>query len=350
MTVRSVLRLSPVLLVLALAQPLSAQVPKEMVWSMTRPDGHAPIGFRDDRTLSAGQFELGLKYINDRFKGQGAGTDSLTMDEVLTMFDVAPTLFTTRGVEANLLVGVTRHLTLSATGTFVQKKMDYLGGIEGEPNLLLYYQTQALGPEDVQVSALYNILDRAGIRVHVQAGVSIPIGAIDSQDEVPGNLADVQLPYQQQLGSGTFDLLPGATASIQNESASLGFQFTSEIRMGENDRGWALGDLYQFATWGGFKANDWVSASGGLTYVRWGNVEGYDDELDAFENPANNTLAQAGWRIELPLGVNFVVPEGPLTGHRFGLQFRLPLHQNLDGPQLRHDWSLTAGWQKTVSF
>jgi len=339
-----------VLLFLALVQPLSAQVPKEIVWSMTRPDGHAPIGLREDRTLSAGQFELGIKYINDRFKGQGAGTDSLSVDEVLTMFDVTPTLLTERGVEANLMVGVTRHLTLSATGTFVQKKMDYLGGIQDEPSLLLYYQTQALGPEDVKVSALYNILERAGVRVHVHAGVSIPIGAIDSQDEVPGNLDEVQLPYQQQLGSGTFDLLPGATASIQNESSSLGFQFTSEIRMGENDRGWALGDLYQFATWGGYKANDWVSVSAGVTYLRWGNVEGYDTDLDAFENPANNTLAQAGWRVELPLGVNFVMPEGRLGGHRFGLEARLPLHQNLDGPQLRHDWSIVAGWQKTVSF
>jgi hypothetical protein len=293
---------------------------------MDRPDSHAPISLTEDRTLAAGQFELGVKYINHRFEGQGLGTDSLPVSQVLTMFD-------------------------SATGTFVQKKMDHLGNIEGEPTLLLYYQTEALGPEDVKVSALYNIFDDKGIRVHLHGGVSIPVGAIDSGDEVPGSfMTETQLPYQQQLGSGTFDVLPGVTASIQNEMASLGFQWKAAIRMGENDRAWALGDLYETALWAGFNASEWVSASLGVQYARWGNVEGFDPDLDAFANPANNTLAQAGWRVELPVGVNFVLPEGRFGGHRFGFQFAVPVHQNLDGPQLMHDWSIVAGWQKDVSF
>jgi hypothetical protein len=79
-------------------------------------------------------------------------------------------------------------------------------------------------------------------------------------------------------------------------------------------------------------------------------VEGFDPDLDAFLSPANNTLAQAGWRVELPVGVNFVLPEGRFGGHRFGFQFAVPVHQNLDGPQLMHDWSIIAGWQKDVSF
>jgi hypothetical protein len=350
MTVRKLTGVLPILMFLALARPLPAQVPKGIQWSMDRPDGHAPISITDDRTLSAGQFELGVKYINYRFKGQGAGTDSVSVNQVLTFFPVAPTLMTTRGVEANFMVGLTDHLTISASGTFVQKKMDYLGGIEGEPNVLLYYQTEALGPQDVRVAALFNILEWEGMRIHLHGGVSIPVGSIDSQDEVPGSASETQLPYEQQLGSGTFDVIPGVTASVQNEVASLGFQFKSEIRIGENDRGWALGDLYQFATWAGYRVNDWVSASAGLTYARWGNVEGFDPDLDPFQDPANSTLAQAGWRVELPVGVNFVLPDGPFGGHRFGLQFLMPIHQNLDGPQLMHDWSLVLGWQKTVSF
>lgn len=351
MTARKCVTFFPVLLVLALCQPGTAQVGGGIRWSMDRPDSHAPISLTEDRTLAAGQFELGVKYINHRFEGQGLGTDSLPVSQVLTMFDVSPTVMTTRGAEVNLLIGLTSHLTLSATGTFVQKKMDHLGNIEGEPTLLLYYQTEALGPEDVKVSALYNIFDDKGIRVHLHGGVSIPVGAIDSGDEVPGSfMTETQLPYQQQLGSGTFDVLPGVTASIQNEMASLGFQWKAAIRMGENDRAWALGDLYETALWAGFNASEWVSASLGVQYARWGNVEGFDPDLDAFANPANNTLAQAGWRVELPVGVNFVLPEGRFGGHRFGFQFAVPVHQNLDGPQLMHDWSIVAGWQKDVSF
>jgi len=351
MTVRKLVGVLPVLTVLALAQPLGAQTSKGILWSVDRPDSHAPISLTDDRTLPAGQIELGVKYINHRFEGQGVGTDSLAVNQVLTMFDVSPTIMTTRGAEVNFMMGITSHLTLSATGTFVQKKMDHLGNIAGEPSLLLYYQTEALGPEDVKVSALYNIFDGKGMRVHLHGGVSIPLGAVDSGDAIPGSFAtETQLPYQQQLGSGTFDILPGVTASIQNEVASLGFQWKAEIRLGENDREWALGDLYKSTLWAGFNASDWVSASVAVQYSRWGNVEGFDPALDAFANPANNTLAQGGWRVELPVGVNFIMPDGRFGGNRFGFQFLVPVHQNLDGPQLMHDWSIVAGWQKAVSF
>lgn len=350
MTVRKLAGLLPIMVCLAVIRPASAQVTKGIQWSMDRPDGHAPISLTNDRTLNAGQLEFGLRYVNDRFKGQGVGTDSLPADQVLAMFDVTPTIMTTRGAQLDLMVGLTNHLTLSATGSFVQKKMDHLGGIDGEPNLLLYYQTEAVGIQDVKVSALYNFYDRGPMRVHFHGGVSIPVAPIDSGDQVPGSDVDTQLPYEQQLGSGTFDILPGVTASIQNETASLGIQWTAEIRVGENDRGWALGDMYKTAVWAGFKATDWVSASMAVHYSRWGNVEGYDPDLDAFLNPANNTLAQAGWRVELPLGLNLVVPEGRFGGNRFGIQFLFPIHQNLDGPQLMQDWTFVAGWQKAVSF
>lgn len=350
MTVRKLAGFLPILLLLALARPLSAQAVTGIQWTMDRPDGYAPISITNDRTLAAGQIEIGLRFINDRFKGQGVETDSISVDEVLTMFDVAPTLMTARGAELNLLVGVTRHLTLSASGSFVEKKMDYLGGIEDEPNLLLYYQTTASGPQDVDVSALYNFYDAGPLRVHFHGGVSIPVGSIDATDETPGGSGDSQLPYEHQLGSGTFDILPGVTASVQSENASLGIQWTAEIRLGENDRGWALGDMYKTAIWAGFNATDWVSASMAVHYSRWGNVEGYDEDLDPFESPANNTLAQAGWRVDLPIGLNFVVPDGRFGGNRFGIQFLFPIHQNLDGPQLKNDWSIVVGWQKAFSF
>jgi len=350
MTVRKLVGILPILLVLILVPPLSGQVPKVVQWSVDRPDSHAPISLTNDRTLEGGQIEFGVRFVNDRFQGQGVGTDSLAVAQVLTLFDVSPTVMTTRGAGLDLMLGITDQLTLSASGNFVQKKVDYLGGIDGEPNLLLYYQTEALGPQDVRVSALYNVLDREGIRVHLHGGVSIPIAPIDSQDEVPGTVGESQLPYQQQLGSGTFDVLPGVTASVQNEVASLGFQWSAEIRMGENDRQWALGDFYKTAIWAGYKATDWVSASVAMQYSRWGNVEGFDMGLDPFENPANNTLAQAGTRVELPVGVNFIMPDGRFSGHRVGIEFLFPVHQDLDGPQLMKDWSLVVGWQKVVAF
>jgi hypothetical protein len=251
----------------------------------------------------------------------------------------------TQGFSLDLAYGVSDRVTLTATGTFAQKTMDHLAALEGQSNAYLYYQTEASGIQDVQVNALYDVLSRGAMRFHVHGGVSVPLGSIDTDDVTPfSDPSATQLPYHQQLGSGTFDLIPGFTFNIQNEKASLGLQSKATIRMGENDREWALGDRYETNLWAGLKANHWASVSLGARYLSWGNVEGFDADLDPNESPAHNTLTQAGTRVDLPIGVNFVLPEGQFAGHRLGVEFILPIHQDLDGPQLKHSWSVVAGW------
>ena len=335
----------------ALLQPLGAQTAEGYTWTSRRPDAKAPMSITEDRVLPAGGLQIGLRYLYSDLNGQGYGTDSLTVNQVLSLFDVAPSEMTTQGFALDLLWGVTNRLTLSATGTFAEKTMDNLAKLEGQSNAFLFYQTSASGIQDIKVNALYDVLSRGDLRFHVHGGVSLPMGAIDSGDVTPfSNPDDTQLPYPQQLGSGTFDLMPGFTFNIQNEKASLGIQGRGTIRLGENDRGWSLGDLYEGNMWAGYKTSDWVSVSLGARYSSWGNVEGFDEDLNPNESPAHNALTQGGWRVDLPVGVNFIIPEGQFRDHRLGVEFLIPIHQNLDGPQLKHRWSVAAGWSMGFSF
>ena len=339
------------LMAFAFVQPLEAQVDPEYRWTSSRPDAQGPVSLFEDRTLSAGEIHLAVKYFHTQMRGQGSGSDSLTTSQVLRFFDVAPSQMVTQALSLDVLFGVTQHLTVAASGTFAQKTMDNLAGLDGQSNMFLLYQTEASGLQDVRVSALYNVYDRGPMRVHVQGGVSVPVGAIDADAVTPfSDPSPTQLPYTLQLGSGTFDLLPGFTLSIQNEKASLGVQGKGTIRMGENDRGWRLGDAFEGTVWGGFYTSKWISTSLGGRFSSWGNVEGFDEGLNPNESPAHSALTQGGWRVDLPVGLNLVVPPGRFAGHRLGVEFTIPLHQDLDGPQLRHRWSLAAGWQKSVSF
>lgn len=360
MTIRTIGGALVVLLATLAYQPLNAQMATGYSWTVDRPDAQAPISLTGDRTLQSGQMALTFKLLNDRFNGLGVGTDSLTLNQVLGSFTVAPTSLSVRGAEANLLLGITEHLTLSATGTFVQKEMEMVVEDPQNSSLVWIGRSEALGPEDVKVEALYNVFDQGSVRIHFHGGVSIPIGAIDTEDDVPdpnnpgSATTEVQLPYQQQLGSGTFDVLPGVTVGVQNPKASLGFQAKAVLRVGDNDRGWKLGDVYTGTIWGGYKASDFASVSFGVRYTNWGNIEGFDEVLltstsQIFDSPAYNSL-MAGSRVEVPLGVNFYVPEGRFQGHRFGVEFLLPVHQSLDYTQFRRDWSVVLGWQKDLTF
>ncbi len=335
----------------ALIQPLGAQDSPPHEWTSDRADAKAPASITQDRILPAGAYHLAVRYLYTGMSGQGYGTDSLTVDQVLNLFDVSPSEMVMHGFALDFAWGLTSRITLSATGVFAQKTMDYLTGLDGQPNAYLFYQTEASGIQDLNVNALYEILKQGAIRFHVFGGVSVPIGAIDSEDVTPFSDPEAaQLPYTQQMGSGTFDVSPGFSFNMQNKKASLGFQGKATIRMGENDRGWALGDLYTANLWAGFKSSNWASASLGLRYANWGNVEGFDEDLNPDESPAHNTLTQAGWRVDLPVGINFVMPEGQFEGHRLSVEFLFPIHQDLDGPQLKHNWSVAAGWSVDVGF
>ena len=37
-----------------------------------------------------------------------------------------------------------------------------------------------------------------------------------------------------------------------------------------------------------------------------------------------------------------------LPSHRLAAEFGFPVHQNLNGPQMETDYTLTLGWQKTL--
>ena len=58
-------------------------------------------------------------------------------------------------------------------------------------------------------------------------------------------------------------------------------------------------------------------------------------------DPAN----YGGKRLDVLMGLNFVVPRGYFKNHRLAIEGGLPIYQDLNGIQLETDWMLTAAWQ-----
>lgn len=358
MTVRKIAGVLPFLLALALVQPLAGQSMQEHEWTRHRPDAHGPVGLSEDFTLPLGELSVGLKFINRRLEGQGLGTDSVSTNQVFNAYTFAPTELVTQGAQLDVAMGVMEHLTVGLKGTFATKNLSQWTLDPDNANLVWISETRNTGLRDVKLTALYDLFQQGPIRAHLKGGFSVPLGGTDATGEVvdpvnPGGAdVEVQLPYQQQLGSGTFDLLPGFTTSIQNETASLGLQGNAIIRVGENDRGWALGDVYTGTVWGAYKASDHISVSMAGRFTKWGNVDGFDEDLAltaVYDSPAYNSL-QEGWIAEIPMGLNILMPEGRLSGHRLGVEVVFPVHQSLDWIQFRHDWSVVVGWKKTFSM
>ena len=305
-----------------------------------RPDGHAPIGVMGEHTHKKGEFMLSYRYMFMEMDGSRDGTDDLTDAEVLQQFPVTPTRMT---MEMHMLGGMyapTDDLTLMAMIPFVSLEMDHV------TRMGRTFTTNSGGIGDIKLSGLYSLLHEKNQKVHLNLGVSFPTGSIEEMDVTPASAPnETILPYPMQIGSGTFDLLPGITYLGQTEHLSWGSQFSTVLRLGENSNNYTLGNQYALTGWVAKNWTNWLSTSLRLNGKTWGNIDGADPRLNPMMIPTADPNRRGGTRLDLGFGVNLYAPKGALKGGRLALEFELPIYQSLEGPQLETDWQLTLGAQ-----
>jgi hypothetical protein len=98
--------------------------------------------------------------------------------------------------------------------------------------------------------------------------------------------------------------------------------------------------------WAAHMVNDYFSVSGRIQWQNWAGIEGGDPDLDPVRDPGNDGFFLEGERIDLPIGVNFYLPEGSrFAGHRLSVEAIFPISHEYTGPQLGLDWGMVLGWQ-----
>ncbi|NKB35888.1 MAG: transporter [Gammaproteobacteria bacterium] len=310
----------------------------------SHPDMHAPIGVMGDHIHKQGEFMFSYRFMHMDMSGNRKGSDQLSSAEVLNDFLVSPL---DMSMDMHMLGGMyapSDNLTLMAMLPYVELSMDHLTRMGAE------FTTTAKGIGDVRVTALYQFFQQSGHKVHLNFGLALPSGNIDERDDTP--LGNVVLPYPMQIGSGTYDLLVGLTYNASRTDWSWGAQVNGTFRLENNDENYSLGDRGQLSAWLAKRWNPYLSTSLRLDGQAWAGIEGADNRIGRF-NPMGVAIVptaqpdlRAGSRIDLLLGFNLLAQEGVLKGHRLAFEVGVPVHQNLDGPQLESDWLITLGWQK----
>ncbi len=206
------------------------------------------------------------------------------------------------------------------------------------------FTTKTSGIGDLTLAALINLQHNHDSRWHATVGLSLPTGDIEETDDIltPMNTRPTpRLPYPMQLGSGSYDLITGLTYSANRDRLGWGGQWRSQWRLDENSEDYRLGDEHQLSAWSSYRINRHVSASARLTFVDRGNIRGMDSLIMAPVQTADPSR-HGRQRWDLALGANVLMPGGR---HRLAFEVSAPIRQDLDGPQLETDWTLTLGWQ-----
>ena len=319
--------------------PLHAQYE----WTASRPDGHAPIGVMGEHSHERGEWMLSYRFMQMSMAGNRDGTERLETSDVHRDFMVAPLDMTMRMHMAGLMYAPSDAVTLMAMANWIDQTMNH----ETRPGGM--FEAESSGVGDVGLSALIGLKRSGSVRAHLNAGVSIPVGSIEETGANPMSMGRaVQMPYPMQLGSGTWDLRPGITILGMGERTSWGLQGMGTLRLGENSRGYTVGNVTEGTAWFAVKAADQVSLSARVLVRNWGDYSGHDEAYGhPMMVPTIREELRGGLRLDVPLGLNVYFPDGILKGHRVAAEFHLPVRQSLNGPQLETDWILTVGWQKS---
>ena len=327
-----------------------------------RADSHAPIGVMGDHTHHKGEWMISYRYMKMDMNGSQDGKSDISPEEIATTvanpffgmpmqpptLRVVPTQMTMKMHMLGFMYAPSDWVTLMVMASYLQKDMNHITFMGGMGTTVLGgFETRSSGIGDTKVSGLIKLYEDATHHIHAHVGVSLPTGSITEKDDVltpMGANPRLRLPYPMQLGSGTFDLLPGITYTGKAGAVGWGAQYSGTIRLGENDEDYTLGDEHRLTGWMSYLFSPWISVSGRLAAKTMKTIDGQDPRIVAPVQTADPNN-QGGDRIDFLVGVNLVGQTGLLRGQRIAAEFGVPVHQNLNGPQLETDWLFTLGYQ-----
>ena len=291
-----------------------------------------------DHTHSEGEVMLSYRAMVMEMNGNRDGTDRVSSSEVLSRFMVTPL---NMDMVMHMLGGMwaaSDDLTLAVMVPYLSLEMDH------STRMGATFTTEAEGIGDITLAALRNVWSEDNHTIHLNAGIGLPTGSIDEKDVTP--MGRVRLPYPMQLGSGTLDLKPGVTYLGHADACTWGGQVIGTLRLDENDNNYTLGNTIRATAWLTHDWSDTINTSIRVAAVSWDDIDGADPRLMPGLVPTADPELRGGERVDVGLGASVTPHDGALAGHRLAVEWLIPAHQDLDGPQLETDSTIIAGWQR----
>ena len=353
------------------------------------PDGHAhgstgpghddnsPLGVMGDHAHQAGEAMFSYRYGIMEMNGNLDGSTSVSTQDILDAgFMMAPTSMRMEMHMLGAMYAASDSITLMAMLPLKRIEMSSRMPMPANPSMTMTRKAKTSGAGDLKIAGLFPLwaADDHNRTLILNAGLSIPTGSIKETGPGMNGGETMRLPYPMQLGSGTFDLLPGLTYIAEKFGGSWGTQVASVIHLGENGEGYSLGNRFQATTWYSRKLSDTLSASARIEGSTWGNIDGQDAEMNPMMSPNARADLRGGERVDILFGLNIFLDtdrwdkwdrlfidkdNGQLLQAkpqensmdketRLSIEIGFPVHQDLDGPQMESDWRLMVGLQ--VSF
>lgn len=330
-----------------------------------------PEGVMYGHTHEKGMFMLSASYMDMNMGGNIQGASQVSDPGLFNQgYQMASPGMNMQMIMLMAMYGISDKLTLMVMGGYSYMKMpmnmlletkngiQYMnmyggGGVYEMPlsemgvsNTTAYSRSSGLG--DISVCGIYNAYSRAGQKVLLTLGISLPTGSINVPNT--SGMYGATTEYSMQLGSGTVDYLPAITYIHTIGKTSWGVSGAAVVRSGYNAMGYKLGNEETITTWAAHKLKQWLSVSIRAEATNQGTIHtvtGSEAENFNYSEPDAGIANSGGQHLNAYAGVNFYL-NSIIKNSRLAVEYGLPVYQNVNGIQNATKNMLYAGWR--ISF
>jgi hypothetical protein len=293
-------------------------------------------------------------------QGSLSGASAIGGDRVLQQYIMAPGKMLMDMHMLMAMYGITDRITVMGMGSYTSTHMSMDMSMYGMMNMqgmdmskmdmsamnstmTMYDHSGGLG--DTKLYILYKLISRSNHELLFSNGLNLPTGSISLRGNMMGEGG--RKSYGMQLGTGTYDWLPGLTYTGQSARFSWGLQATGTVNLGYNRFGYRTGNGANATSWLAYRWNNWLSNSIRFDATATGAISGYDKEVAPYRtsDPMADVKNSGARRAAALAGLNVLIPKGVLKGNSFSVEYGLPVYQDVNGIQMRTTQYLYAGWQ-----
>lgn len=302
-----------------------------------------PAGVMISHVHPKGEWMFSYRYMNMQGGGYQSGRSIV---EELTVYNSY--IAGSKNMNMNMhmimgMYGITDRITAMLMLNYYQSSMEMtmLGASHGDSHSHSHAHSDShsmemysTGISDTKLQFMFAPIKNSNSQLILNAGVNLPTGSINEKGAEGDMLYDeTRMPYMMQLGSGTYDFLPGLTFIHQKNNRAISGQMSSVLRLSENKNDYRLGNEVASNVWLAY--NWWNNFSSSIRFegIYSDMIIGKDPKVYRFNEIGANPLNYGGTKINSYLGLSYHFDNGWFENFSVSAEYGLPIFQKLNGIQ-----------------
>jgi hypothetical protein len=284
----------------------------------------------------AQQLAFDFSYVYNKHADMKSGTKTVSSQDVIDNgYLSCPEKILTQLYIARILFKASDEWKFSLMSHYVMRSITNYASLA---NKTMEHSADGIG--DTLLAAIYSLSLKKNQNLSLMGGVSLPTGSITKK-----NPNGINLPYPQEPGSGTYNIMASALYRLGIEPFTFLFRLSSVFYLGKNSREYALGNDYQANIDLQYSIKKWLKTSLQVRGLYQQNIRGEDPDTPKHLGPGFDPNNYGGKIINGVLGLDFFTLKKTMFLKSLSVNAGIPLYQNYSGIHPSEKWFIGCSLQ-----